>query len=90
MKIEIKNNPISNEVCKSKIHWNVSNIKKLFNFFIIRNYIVLLIEIHFTFKIWNFHMDFLTNHMSTNIYRLIYQYFNHKHVGEYTLNNIVY
>jgi hypothetical protein len=28
--------------------------------------------------------------MSSNIYRWIYQYFNHKQVGEYTWNNIVY
>jgi hypothetical protein len=31
-----------------------------------------LLRVHFTFKIPSFHMDFLTNHMSRYIYRVVY------------------
>jgi hypothetical protein len=48
-----------------------------------KNYIIVLIEspfcslkMHFTFKIPNFHMDFLTNAMFTNISKMVYRNFN--------------
>jgi len=39
------------------------------------------LKVHFTFKISNFNMEFLTNHMFTYIYKVFYHYFNHKHKG---------
>jgi hypothetical protein len=39
------------------------------------------LKVHFTFKIPSIHMDLLINHMSTYIYRVVFQYFNHKNRG---------
>jgi len=39
------------------------------------------LKVHFTFIIPNIHVDLLINHMSTYIYRVVLQYFNHKNKG---------
>ncbi len=42
--------------------------------------------VHFTLNSPSFYMDFLTNHMSHDIYKMVYQYFWPKHKGICTLD----
>jgi hypothetical protein len=42
---------------------------------IIFKWYIFIVFLDFTFKFPRFHMDFLTNHMSSDIYKMIYKYF---------------